>query len=85
MLEAKAAFERFAKSHRVEVKAYHADNGCFAEKAWQQDAEAKGQHLNYMGINVHFQNGRALDLHDMHHMQLIHAHHCWPDAISPYL
>ncbi len=88
-LEAKAAFERFAKSHGVEVKAYHADNGRFAEKAWQQDAEAKGQRLTYTGVNAHFQNGRAekriRDLQDMGRTQLIHAHRRWSDAISPYL
>jgi hypothetical protein len=33
-LEAKRAFEVFARSHRVNVSHYHADNGCFAEAAF---------------------------------------------------
>jgi len=85
-LEAKQAFERFAESHSVTVQAYHADNGHFAENLWQQDAHKKGQNLSYAGVNMHFQNGRAEKkihgLQDMAQTQLIHAHRCWPDAIT---
>ncbi len=44
-LEAKHAFERFVESHGVTVRAYHVDNGCFAENLWQQDAQQKGQNF----------------------------------------
>ena len=30
-VQAKEAFERYAKSHQVTVKHYHADNGIFSE------------------------------------------------------
>jgi len=88
-LEAKQAFGRFAESHGVAIQAYHADNGCFMENLWQQDAHKKGQKLSYSGVNVHFQNGRAekevCDLQDMAQTQLIHAQRHWLDTISSNL
>jgi len=42
-LEAKQAFEWFAKSHGVDIRAYHADNGRFMGKLWLEDADKKGQ------------------------------------------
>ena len=88
-LEAKHAFERFAKSHGVQVHNYLADNGRFAEHAWKNDANALGQSIRFAGVNAHFQNGRAekkiRDLQDMAQTQLIHARRRWPDAISSYL
>ncbi len=88
-LEAKHAFERFAKSHGVQVHNYLADNGRFAEHAWKKDANSLGQSIRFAGVNAHFQNGRAekkiCDLQDMARTQLIHAHRRWPDAICAYL
>jgi len=85
-LEAKLAFEHYAKSHGVNIRVYHADNGRFTENLWKEDAD---QFLSYAGVNAHFQNGRAekkiRDLQDMGRTQLIHAHRHWPDAISSHL
>ncbi|KAL7482453.1 hypothetical protein ACHAW6_008128 [Cyclotella cf. meneghiniana] len=35
-IKAKNAFERFAADHGVNIKQYHADNGCFADNAFKQ-------------------------------------------------
>jgi len=88
-LEAKLAFECYAKSHGVNIRVYHANNGQFAENLWKEDADRKEQFLSYAGVNAHFQNGRAekkiRDLQDMGCTQLIHAHCHWLDAISLHL
>jgi len=42
-LDAKHAFERFAKSHGVTITHYHADNGRFAEKLFINDVDKQGQ------------------------------------------
>jgi len=87
-LEAKQAFERFAKSHGVDIRAYHMDNGRFVEKLWLEDAYKKGQQVTYAGVNTRIQNGRGekkvRDLQDMGRTQLIHAHWQWLDAICSY-
>jgi hypothetical protein len=88
-LDAKHAFERFANSHGVTVKHYHADNGRFAEKLFINDIEAKGQSISYCGVNAHFQNGiaekRIRDLSDSARTMLIHASRQWPAAITAHL
>ena len=85
-LEAKHAFERFARSHGVQVKHYHADNGRFAEKLFTNDVAEKGQTILFCGVNAHHQNGvaekRIRDLSDTARTMLIHANRFWPDAIS---
>ena len=58
-IEAKHAFERFAKSHGVMVKHYHADNGRFAEKRFMSEVANAGQTISFCGVNAHFQNGVA--------------------------
>jgi hypothetical protein len=42
---AKQAFEADAKRHAVTIKHYHADNGLFRTKPFEQDIEKKGQSL----------------------------------------
>jgi len=88
-VEAKHAFERFAKSHGVQVKHYHADNGRFAEKMFTSDIAQKGQTISFCGVNAHHQNGiaekRIRDLSDTARTMLIHANRQWPEAISANL
>jgi len=88
-LKANHSFERFAKSHGVQVHNYLADNGQFAEHAWKTDENALSQSICFAGVNAHFQNGRAekkiRDLQDMAQMQLIHAYRQWLDVICSYL
>jgi hypothetical protein len=58
-LEAKTAFEAFAKTCGVTIGHYHADNGRFAENAWRSDMASKGRQLTFCGVRAHHQNGRA--------------------------
>jgi len=46
-VEAKHAFEKYARSHGVAIKAYHANNSRFAEKLWLADSEWQGQRVTY--------------------------------------
>jgi Reverse transcriptase (RNA-dependent DNA polymerase)/GAG-pre-integrase domain len=88
-IEAKIAFERFAASHGVKIKHYHADNGRFAENAFRKAVASSGQSLTFCGVNAHHQNGmaekRIRDLQDSARSQLLHAKHNWPDAITDNL
>ena len=88
-LEAKNAFEAYAKQHGVAVKHYHADNGRFAERRFIEAVEQKGQTISFCGANAHHQNGRAekriRDLQDKARTMLMHAKARWPRAVSTWL
>ena len=58
-VSAKAAFERYARSHGVHVLHYHADNGRFADNKWRKACADNDQELTFCGVNAHFQNGIA--------------------------
>ena len=58
-VEAKAAYEQFADKHGVRVKAYHADNGVFAEEAFRDDVKVNLQSITYCAVGAHHQNGIA--------------------------
>ena len=85
-LEAKHAFEAFARRHYVKIKHYHADNGRFADNAFLEDITKKGQMISFCGVNAHFQNGiaekRIRDLQEQARKQLLHAKARWPSAIE---
>ena len=51
-VQAKQAFEAEAKRHGVTIKHYHADNGIFRTKPFEQDIEKKGQTLTFAGVGV---------------------------------
>ena len=86
---AKQAFERFAASHGIIIRHYHADNGRFADNKWRKECSSKGQRLTFCGVNAHFQNGVAE--HQIRELQghartmLIHASKWWPNAIDAHL
>jgi hypothetical protein len=88
-LAAKQNFESFCSTHGVQVKHYHADNGRFADNAFRQHCNDQGQSITLCGVNAHHQNGvaekRIWDLQDAARAMLVHAHHHWPQAISPTL
>ena len=73
----KHAFERFAASHGVVIRHYHADNERFADSKWRKDCSSKGQTLTFCGVNAHFQNGvtehRIRELQEHARTMLIHA------------
>ena len=58
-VEAKHAFEAYARTFGVRVKHYHADNGRFADNLFMQDVQKNGQTISFCGVNAHFQNGIA--------------------------
>ena len=86
---AKHAFERFAASHGVVIRHYHADNGRFADNKWRKDCSSKGQTLTFCGVNAHFQNGvaerRIRELQEHARTMLIHASKRWPNAVNAHL
>jgi Reverse transcriptase (RNA-dependent DNA polymerase)/GAG-pre-integrase domain len=88
-LEAKKAFERFAKQHGVTVRHYHADNHIFDSKAFVAEVEQCGQSISYCAVNAHHQNGRAekkiRDLQELARTMLLHARQRWPNAITANL
>jgi hypothetical protein len=54
---AKHAYERFLSSIGVTGKAYHADNGRFANKGFKDDCIASNQTITLCGVGGHHQNG----------------------------
>jgi hypothetical protein len=84
-MEAKHAFEHFAKQHCIRILHYHCDNGRFADNAFKNSCGAKGQCLTFCGVNTHFQNGiteKAIrDLCKSARKQLLHARQRWPFTI----
>ena len=58
-IEAKRAFEQYAESQGVRVRAYLADNGIFKAKKWVEECRQRKQDLTFSGVNAHHQNGIA--------------------------
>ncbi len=54
---AKQAYERFLSNLGVTSKAYHADNGCFADKGFRDECTSCHQVITFCGIGGHHQNG----------------------------
>jgi hypothetical protein len=89
-VQAKQAFEAEAKRHGVTIKHYHADNGLFRTKPFEQGIEEKKrQTLSFAGVCAHHQNGiaekRIGDLQRKATTLLLHAQRRWPDAINTHL
>ena len=88
-IEAKHAFERYAKVHGVSIKHYHADNGIFEAREFQDAIFTDGQTISFCGVNAHHQNGRAekkiRDLQELTRTMILHAQNRWPNAISAHL
>jgi Reverse transcriptase (RNA-dependent DNA polymerase) len=88
-VEAKRAFEIYAKSHNVTVRHYHADNGRFAELLFTQEIAKCGQSISFCGVNAHFQNGiaerRIRELQDQARTNLVFAEQRWPNAVNTHL
>jgi transposase InsO family protein len=58
-LKSKLAFEKFALSHGVHIKHFHADNGRFKDNQFTKSIEDKGQTISFCGVGAHHQNGIA--------------------------
>lgn len=88
-MEAKQAFERKCLAHGIKVKHYHADNGIFRAREWQDDCKKQGQGLTFTGVDSHHENGRAeariRRLQEMTRTILSHAKRKWPHEINVHL
>jgi hypothetical protein len=88
-LNAKIAFETYARSHGVQVRHYHADNGRFAENAWLAHVEESRQSITFCGVGAHFQNGiaekRIRDLQESARTMMLRASDKWQVAQSTSL
>jgi hypothetical protein len=58
-LKSKLAFEKFALSHGVHIKHYHADNGRFKDNLFTKRNKDKRQTISFCGVGAHHQNGIA--------------------------
>jgi hypothetical protein len=56
---AKHAYEWLLSSIGVTSKAYHADNGGFADKGFRDDCITCNQVITFCGVGSHHQNGNA--------------------------
>lgn len=85
----KEAFERHMASMGVKVQHYHADNGVFRSRLWEQHCYDKRQGLTFAGVNAHHQNGMAERrirlLQELTRTSMIQAQRRWPDAITTNL
>ena len=88
-VRAKLAFEAEAARHGVTIKHYHADNGLFRSKPFQEALHQRGQTITFTGVGAHHQNGiaekRIGDLTRRATTLLLHAQRRWPDAITTHL
>ncbi|KAI2494997.1 hypothetical protein MHU86_19516 [Fragilaria crotonensis] len=85
-IEAKRAFETFAKRQGVHVENYLADNGIFKAHQWVEACKSGSQGLTSTGVNAHHKNGvaerRIRELLELARATLIHANSRWPDAVT---
>jgi hypothetical protein len=58
-MEAKEAFEAFARNMGVRIQHYHDDNGRFADNGFVNAVNKQQQTISFCGVNAHFQNGIA--------------------------
>jgi hypothetical protein len=56
---AKHGYERFLAAIGVTAKAYHADNGRFADKGFCDECTSSNQVITFCGVSSHHQNGIA--------------------------
>ena len=88
-MEAKFAYESLLHQYGHDVRAYHADNGRYAEPAFHADAKKKMQGMSYCGSGHHSQNGiaerRIQSLSQDARSMLAHGRHIWPEVINKSL
>jgi hypothetical protein len=88
-VKGKLAFEAYAESRGISIKAYHADNGIFRAKKWLQACEDKRQRITFTGVHAHHTNGmaekRIRDLQDLARAMLLHANSKWNTHITANL
>jgi len=88
-LNAKISFETHAKTCGVDIKAYRADNGRFAEKSFRDSIVAAHQKIDFCGVGAHHQNG-IIERHfqvlsTRTRIILLYAKRHWPEMIATVL
>ena len=77
------------EKHNVRVQSYRADNGRFAEKAFQDEVAHCNQVITYCGVGAHHQNGSIEryigKITSRARVMILHAKRFWPEAITPML
>jgi hypothetical protein len=84
-VEAKHAFERYAKTLGVTIHHDHANNGIFSEVEFVKAVQANRHTISFCVVNVHHKNGKAekkiRDLQELARTMLVHTKQRWPTAI----
>ena len=88
-VEAKLSFENICDSYVVKSFQYHADIGIFDTKKIKEVCNVAKQTLNLCGVNAHHQNRKPeniiKDVTTGAMTALLHAYHCWTNAIHSSL
>ena len=89
-LEAKAAFEQDARSRKIDIRGYHADNDRYAKNIFRDDCKQKSQKLRYYGVGTHHQNtgiaeAKIKQLTLSSRSMLLRAQRHWPEYITTML
>jgi hypothetical protein len=88
-IEGKKAFEKYAESNGINIRAYHADNGIFRAQKWVDCCAKAEQGLTFAGVNSHHENGiaerRIKELQDAARSMLIHANRRWKMSVNAHL
>ncbi len=88
-IAAKHGYECFLHSHGIQSKAYHADNGRFADQRFRDNCMQNNQIITFCGIGSHHQNGiterKIKDLMLCAQTMLLHAKRMLPEYISTIL
>jgi hypothetical protein len=88
-VKSKLAFEKYAVTHGVHIKYYHADHGRFKDNLFMKSIEDERQAISFGGVGAHHQNGvakeRIGDLQRRATTLLLHAQRRWPDAINTHI
>jgi hypothetical protein len=81
--------KQHAESCGVTVKAYHADNGIFAEQLFRDEVNSSQQRISFCAVGAHHQNGiverHIGTLTQGARTSLLHAQRRWPEAIGTIL
>ena len=88
-MEAKQVFEQHSTSFGDTIKAYHADNGFFAERSFRDEIKINEQQIIFCGVRVHHQNGIVENHIGILTLgirtDLLHAQHRWSKQIGTIL
>ena len=80
------AFEKVMAQANCSVKHYHADNGAFAHKGFQDEVNRKEQKITFCAFGAHHQNGIIENKNKILTLSartlLLHGIRMWPQMID---